>query len=164
MQLTFEDARVTGLQTSPTNDEPRESLTIEVGVTPEIADEFGVKDMVYGTENTVRPGWKKLSLTAVLNNVRFHTPAEHNGESLSFAPKKISGFAMAFSKGGALKMTFNVSTDGYAEVLAAFLTAVGTGPFRLEIEPLQIELPMAAEGEAAAEEEKAPWEKEGATA
>ncbi len=143
--LVFEDAVVVGLTTTPTDSEddgPREELVLQVGLTHEIADALGVKGLVYNDNGTVRSVWTRIALDLSYSDVRINTPAEHSGQSICLTPKALSGFAIKRSKAGAAKLDFKAKTEGYATALAEFVSAVGTAPFRLEVEPLQQQLPL----------------------
>jgi hypothetical protein len=169
--LTFEDAVVVGLSTTPTeDDQPYEELEIQVGLTPAISGELGVHDLVYLDNDVVRSTWTTIGLDTVYTDVRVSTPSKHDGAELSIAPNSIKGFKIKRNKkSGSVKLSFTLVVDGYAEVFAQFVTAVGTGPFRLEVVPLQENLGLTEPGAEEQEEsfpitdtatEGVPWDEE----
>lgn len=158
--LTFEDASLVDLHAKPTEQEPNGWLLFETGLTPALAAEFGIKDLIYLENGAPRGTWTRIELGEIsIIDVRVHTPVKHDGAELALAPKSLGSFAVKKTKGGALKLLFKARADGYLPQMSDFLQAVGSGPFRLEIEPLQPTLDLQPGDDGADADDKPPFDE-----
>lgn len=138
--LSFDRAVVTSLKLEPGEEEPRLALSFRSSFSPQQARTLCCEDLLYNAEGQPRNGWESIPLECEVEGVTadLKPPLEQIAR-VHITPIVLERFKVVRIDSGLL-LSFRMVIGGRARELCDFLTQMGKGSFRLEVEPTQMAL------------------------
>lgn len=138
--LVFDKAVITSLKVEPGEEEPRLALSFRASFSAQQARTLCCEDLLFNAEGQPRHGWESIPLECELERVTadFKPPIEQI-VPLQITPIALERFKVVRIDSG-LVLSFRMVIGGRARELCDFVTQMGKGSFRLEVEPTQMAL------------------------
>jgi hypothetical protein len=138
--LAFDKAVITSLKMEPGEEEPRLALSFHSGFSLQQARTLCCEDLLYNAEGQPRNGWESIPLECEVEGVTadFKPPLEQIAR-LHITLIFLERFKVVRIDSG-LVVSFRMVIGGRARELCDFVTQMGKGSFRLEVQPTQMAL------------------------
>ena len=149
-ELILSQARLLGCTMVPTDEDPIITLALRAGLTSDVAEAFGCRDLIFAG-NVPRSGVDKMTLEGdeIDCEVRF----AHDSIAFNVVASSVGHYVARLESEGPT-LAFRVKMKGYADSAAALISAVKADPLEITLKPAQLPLELHEEVVASPEDEE----------
>ena len=140
-ELALSQVRLLGVKTLPTKEDPIVTLAFRTALTRDVAEAFGVRDLVYAG-NVPRSGVDKMTLEGEEQDCEVHF--QHDSMAFTAVASSVGHFVAKLEGEGA-QLEFQVKLSSYAVTAAELVEKAHIDPFGLTLKPNQMDLELKAE-------------------
>lgn len=143
-QLELKQVRLLPVKMGGTKEESISILPMRAALTPEVAEAFGCKDLIFAGGATPRSGVDKLDLEGGEVDCEIHF--QHDSMSFTAIADTVGGY-VAKMEGTGPVLLFKIKLTGFATTVAELLEKIHVDPLDLTFKPNQMDLGLKKEEE-----------------
>ena len=140
-ELALSQVRLLGVKILPTKEDPIVTLAFRTALTRDVAEAFGVRDLVYAG-NVPRSGVDKMTLEGEEQDAEVHF--QHDRVAFTAVASSVGHFVATLEGEGA-QLAFQVKLSSYAATAAELIEKIRIDPFSLTLKPNQMDLELKDE-------------------
>ena len=143
-ELALSQVRLLGVKILPTKEDPIVTLAFRAGLTQEVAEAFGCRELVYAG-NVPRSGVDQMNLEGEEQDCEVHF--QHDSMAFTAVASSVGHFVARLEAEGP-QLRFQVKLSSYAAIAAELIEKVRIDPFGLTLKPNQMDLELKDESAA----------------
>ena len=140
-ELALSQVRLLGVKILPTKEDPIVTLAFRAGLTQEVAEAFGCRELVYAG-NVPRSGVDQMNLEGEEQDCEVHF--QHDSMAFTAVASSVGHFVAKLEAEGP-QLRFQVKLSSYAATAAELIEKVRIDPFGLTLKPNQMDLELKEE-------------------